>query len=289
VLAIVSRVVYTLVVLVLLTATGLGLTAGLVALVASAVVLGLGSLAALLRQGGIRLDRHILGGMFSYGARNQLSLVFQAVNYRLDVLILQFFRPLNQIGYYVVAQIVAELAISWSRSFQGVLPIVSSEPVEERRVSTTISSLHHHGILAAGTLIGTAVLGPLVIVVGFGADFRAAVGPMLALLPGIWFLGTGTVAGSNLAGLGRPGLPAALAGVAAVVTVGLDLTLIPVLGIYGAVIASVSSYTTYGVGSLIALSRVSNIPIRALLIPTRDDLRLYPAAAIRLLGGLRRA
>jgi O-antigen/teichoic acid export membrane protein len=110
---------------------------------------------------------------------------------------------------------------------------------------------------------------------------------MLGLLPGIWFLGTGRVAGSNLAALGRPGLPAALAGAAAVVTVGLDLALIPMLGVYGAVIASVVAYTTYGVGSTLALSRVSRVSLRELLVPTRSDLRVYPAAASRLIAGLR--
>ena len=71
-------------------------------------------------------------------------------------------------------------------------------------------------------------------------------------------------------------------------TVVLDLSLIPTLGIYGAVIASVCAYTTYGLGSLLALSRVSKISARDLLVPTRADFRVYPAAAGRLLAAARR-
>ena len=283
-----SRGSYVVVVLILLTVAHLGVTAGLLAAVVGALVMTGGSLGYLLRIDRPRLDRPLMRRMLSYGARNQIGLVFQSLNYRLDVVILQFFRPLREVGYYVIAQIVAELTLTLANSFQGVLALVSREDHEERRAATTTASVRHHGILAAGTLLATAVGGPLLIKYAFGHAFHAAIVPMLLLLPGIWFLGTGRVVSANLAGLGRPGLPSTFAGVAAVVTVVLDLALIPALGIYGAVIASVCAYTTYGLGSLVALSRVSGIPARALLVPTRADFRIYPAAAGRLLAAARR-
>jgi O-antigen/teichoic acid export membrane protein len=278
-----SRLFYTLAVLILLTVAGLGVTAGLLATAGSAVVMAVGSLVPVLKAGPPRLDWPLMRSLLAYGSRNQLSNIFQTINYRLDVVVLQFFRPLEQVGIYVVAQIVAELALTLSASFQGVLPIVSSEELEEHRSETTTASLRHHGILAAVAIVGTAILGPLLIGIPFGKDYHGAIVPMLLLLPGIWFLGTGRVVSANLAGLGRPGLPAVLAGVATVVTIVLDFALIPPLGIYGAVIASVAAYTTYGVGSLAVLSRVSRMSWRHLLLPTRADLRVYPDAAQRLL------
>src|SRR5262249_6001807 len=121
-----SRVAYMLGVLLLVAAAGFGVVAGLAAAALASLVMAVGSLAALLPHGRPRLDRSIARSMLSYGSRNQVALVFQTLNYRLDVVILQFFRPLSQVGTYVVAQIVAELTISLSTSFQGVLPIVSS-------------------------------------------------------------------------------------------------------------------------------------------------------------------
>jgi len=283
-----SRLSYVVVVLILLTVVHLGLSAGLWAAVVGALVMIVGSLVAVARVDRPRLDGALMRRMLSYGARNQIGLVFQSLNYRLDVVILQFFVPLREVGYYVIAQIVAELTLTLANSFQGVLALVSREEREERRTATTTASLRHHGILAAGTLVATAVGGPLLIRYAFGHAFQAAIVPMLLLLPGIWFLGTGRVVSANLAGLGRPGLPSTFAGVAALVTVALDLSLIPTLGIYGAVIASVCAYTTYGLGSLLALSRVSGISARDLLVPTRADFRIYPAAAGRLLAAARR-
>jgi O-antigen/teichoic acid export membrane protein len=285
----VSRLVYLGAVLLLLVVLGLGVTAGLLATAVSLVVVAGGSLAGVLRTARLRLDRPLFGSMVGYGVRNQLGLLFQSLNYRLDVVILQFFRPLEQVGYYVVAQIVAELTIALANSFAGVVPIVAREEREEERAVTTTASIRHYAILAAASLVVTAAAGPVMIKLAFGPSFDRAIVPMLLLLPGIWFLGTGTVAAANLGARGRPGVPSALAAIACAVTVGLDLALIPPLGVYGAVIASVAAYTTYGIGTLLALSRVTGLTPRVLVVPTRADFRLYPAAAARLLATVRRA
>ena len=107
---------------------------------------------------------------------------------------------------------------------------------------------------------------------------------MLILLPGIWFLGVGTVVQGDLGGRGRPGASSALAGLAAGVTVLLDFTCIPPFGVIGAVLASVAAYATFGVASLIALHRVSRVSLRESLVPTRGDLLLYWNLARRLVS-----
>jgi Na+-driven multidrug efflux pump len=110
---------------------------------------------------------------------------------------------------------------------------------------------------------------------------------MLVLLPGIWFLGMGGVIQSDLSGRGRPGLSSQLAGLAAVVTIVLDLVLIPPFGVIGAAIASVVAYTTYGVVSLMALRNLSGIPIGQLVRPTRADVIAYRRSALRIYQRLR--
>ena len=109
------------------------------------------------------------------------------------------------------------------------------------------------------------------------------------LLPGIWFLGMGIVIQGDLAGRGRPGLSSSLAGLAAAVTVLLDLALIPPLGVYGGALASVGAYTTFGVASLIALHRVTGIPVRRLAIPDRSDVRAYTTLIRRAFGAVRKS
>ena len=245
-----------------LVATGLG---SLLSIAASSTVL--------MRRVRPELDRGLFRQMVGYGVRVQAGALFSTINTRLDVLVLQAFRPLSHVGYYVVAQVVAELVIVLARAFQGsVLPLVARE---EGRGATTAVALRHHSLLAAAAVVAYAGFGTLVILYAYGDAFRPALEPMLILLPGMWFLGTGNVVASDLGGRGRPGTSSALAALAAGLTLVLDLILIPPYGVTGAAIASVCAYAVYGVVSLVVLSRVAGIPVRDLVVPRRDDLRVY--------------
>ncbi len=275
-LGVMSKIVYALSVLILLGALGLGVAAGLVATGACSMVMILGALKPILASGRPRFDRRLLGEMLHYGSRVQVGSIFQMAITRLDVVILQFFRPLSEVGYYVVAQAIAELVLLITGAFKmSVMPLVSRYEGDERQARTSADSVRHHGILAGVAALGNVVLGSAVIMFAYGSQFHPAVVPMLVLLPGIWFLGMGGVIQGDLGGRSRPGLSSKLAGLAAVVTIVLDFALIPPLGVIGAALASVIAYTTYGIASLIALHRVSGIPIRQLVVPTRADFAVY--------------
>lgn len=287
----VSRAVYVVAVVVMLTLLDLRLSAGLLATALAALVVLFGALWVVLSEDRPRFDPSLLRRMLHFGRRAQIGSIFQTLNYRLDVIILQFFRPLRDVGYYVVAQIVAELVTTLASAFQSsVTPLVTREEGSDSGSGqTTRGALRHHGILAAASIVMLAVMGPLLILFAFGNEFRASLAPMLILLPAMWFAGTGRVVAADLAGRGRPGVTSTLAGLCVVVTVVLDLLLIPPFGIVGAALASVGAYVTYGVTGLVALRRISGIPVRELVVPTRADLRRYPLAVraltSRLLSG----
>ncbi len=291
-LLVISRIAYVLVIVVLLGVFSFGVTGGLIATGAASLVMIAGSLGPLLQRGAPRVDTGLIRRMLNYGSRVQIGSIFQLTNARLDVVIMQFYRPLSQVGYYVVAQGIAELMMTLARAFQSsVLPLVSRGEGTERQAATSIDSIRHYAILATAALLANALLGPVVIYYAFGSQYRAAIVPMLILLPGVWFLGVGTVIQGDLGGRGRPGTSSKLAGIAAAVTVVLDLTLIPPFGVIGAALASVAAYTTFGVASLIVLHRVSEVPLRELVLPTRRDLGVYSQLArdalARLRGGAR--
>jgi O-antigen/teichoic acid export membrane protein len=127
-------------------------------------------------------------------------------------------------------------------------------------------------------LLGVAVvsiLGPALILLGFGAAFRPALTPFFILLPGIWMLGLANICGSVLSGKKRPGSASVLAGGAALCTLVLDLALIPPFGIGGAAIAAAAAYTFYGVSSLVLVSRALGTPPHHLLFITRGEARGY--------------
>jgi O-antigen/teichoic acid export membrane protein len=275
-LTIASVVAETVAILVLIWAFGLGVAGGILAMGVASLVMIAGSVRPILGSLRPRLNLALERRMLQYGWRVQVGVIFQAVNYRLDVVIMQLFRPLSQVGYYVIAQTIAELVITIATAFQAsLLPLSSHYEGDTRQARVTVSALHHHAILAAAAALGNVVFGSAVILFIYGPEFHPAVVPMLVLLPGIWFLGLGLVIQSDLAGRGRPGLSSGMAALAAGATVILDFVLIPPFGVIGAAVASVAAYTCYGVASLTALSRVSGIGPRTLVVPTREDLMLY--------------
>ncbi len=275
-LLVLSRIAYAVAIALLVGALDLGVTGGVIATAVGSLAMIAGSLKPILAKSKLRLDMSLMRETLHYGWRVQLGSLFQLTNGRLDVLVMQFFRPLSQVGYYVVAQTIAELVITLANAFQSsVMPLITSYEGDGRAEQTSIDSIRHHGILATVAVFANAVFGTLVILIGYGEEFRPAIGPMLILLPGIWFLGMGIVIQGDLSGRARPGLSSALAGMSAAITIVLDFALIPPLGMYGGAIASVVAYTTFGIASLIALGRVSGIPWHELAIPTRADFAGY--------------
>ena len=164
-----SRLLYTVLAITLLLA-GLGVSAGLLAAAAAALVMVVGAARSLLRGSRPRLDGPLFRRMLAYGVRLQVGSLFQILNFRFDVIVLQFFRPLAQVGYYIVAQVVAELVTRLASAFQStVLPLVSNEDEVEGRDRTTILALRHQALLTACAIVLVALLGPVLLVVGFGS------------------------------------------------------------------------------------------------------------------------
>jgi O-antigen/teichoic acid export membrane protein len=258
---------------------GVGVSGGLAANLINSAIMIVGSAIPVLARGTPRLDRRLFGHLLRYGVRAQGGSLFQLANARLDLLVLQFFVPLASVGYYAVAQAIAELVLVIGASFQAsVMPLVARYTGAPEQDETTIASVRHYGVVGAAAVVANVGFGTLVILFAYGEEFHPALAPMLVLLPGVWFLGLATVIQADLSGRGRPGLASALAGGAAAITVVFDLLLIPPLGVMGAALASVIAYTSLGVGSVVALHRVSGLPIRRLVVPARTDLAAYPRA-----------
>jgi O-antigen/teichoic acid export membrane protein len=270
-----NKVVGLVVVVALIGVLDLGVAGGILALAAGSATTVALSLPRILAEGPPTLDLALLRRMLGYGGRVQVGSIFQVMNYRLDVLVLQFFRPLSEVGYYVVAQVIAELVTTLSTAFAtSVLPLVAGSDEHDERARTTVASLRHHGVLTIVAILLNLVFGTLIILFAYGPSYRPALVPMLIILPGMWFLGTASVVTGDLRGRGRPGTASSLAGGAVIVTVALDVLLIPRWGVNGAAVASLVTYVVLGIASLVVLSRVGRLPLRSLL-PSRADAAAY--------------
>ena len=222
---------------------------------------------------------------YRYGVRVQVGFLLGMANGRLDLLILGALAPLAVVGHYAVAQIVAEIALLVPMAIGVVL---LPEVARSRSVDTvSASAIRLNGTTTLVAALGLAVFGPLLITVGYGPEFDDALQPFLILLPGVWFLSAGNLIAETLRGRARPGQSSLLAAVALVVTLILDLLLIPPYGAVGGAIASTAAYATYGILSLRAVARLDGVPIHSLLVATRPELAAYIRSLRAALGRLR--
>jgi O-antigen/teichoic acid export membrane protein len=236
----------------------------------------------LLARNGIKFSRTVHSASLRYGARVQVGSLLNFLNARFDVLVLSAFAPLATVGSYAVAQLVAELVLLFPMSLGYVLRAQVASGGKGDSLSGAAMRLN--GTLVGICVVGVLVAGPPTIIYGYGPGFHSALVPFLILVPGMWFLSTGGLVQNALSGRGRPGLSSLLAGGEVVITLGLDLALIPDHGAVGGAIASVCAYAFYGIASIITVARLDGVPARSLLFATRGELRGFVAALRRPRG-----
>ena len=110
----------------------------------------------------------------------------------------------------------------------------------------------------------------------------------MVILPGIAVFSTVNILAAYIAGIGQPRLNLLVAVVALVVTISLDLYLIPRFGILGASLASTASYSVSAILTIILYVRKTGSPLRQILIPTGEDIGFALELAQPVLKRVRR-
>lgn len=199
------------------------------------------------------LAREVLG----YGMRGQVGGLLTLLNLRLDFLFLSAIAGAGPLGVYAVASKYAELlrlpatALTWvTYPRLAGLDRRTADRQARRLVPAAL------GAVVAGAGVLALLCGPVIDAL---YDERFAEAPRLALilLTGLLLGGAGGVASGYLYARGRPGLNSVLIGVGVVLTVSLDLVLIPRAGAEGAAVASTVAYATTDLLLLVALWRIT--------------------------------
>lgn len=224
----------------------LNLPGGVLAyVIASGLALALAGQA--LRKEGARFtpawDSEVLCPTLAYGLKGYVGNVLQFFNYRLDAFLVNFFLGSAGVGIYSVSVALAELLWQLPNAVSFVIfPKASATQATQMNAFTPrVFRL----TLAVTAFVGLmlALLGRFLIAGIYGAQFNAAYRPMLALLPGVILLGGAKVLTNEIAGRGHPHYNSISSGIGLLLTLSLDLLLIPRYGVLGASIASSVAYT----------------------------------------------
>src|SRR5438309_3222798 len=214
----------------------------------------------------IRFETKLTKSLLRFGIVGYLAFITNYLNFRLDTFLVNIFKNATQVGYYAVAVSLAETIWYVSTAASTVLAprVAAGETEETDRTTGQVSRTVFAVSLAAALALGIAA--PLIIRILFGTGFAPSVMGVWLLLPGVVSLSVARVLSSYLLGRNRQQVDfvASLAGL--VVTLAMDLLLIPRYGFAGAAAASSVAYTATLVVNLTWVVRHSTLNAADLLI-----------------------
>ena len=256
-------------------------TAALAATLAGVLVLSAWELYLLIRRRAVRpkLDWRVLRSLLAYGVHAQVGNTIQKLNYRLDVFIVNYFLPLSQVGIYGVAVVLAETLWGVSSSIATVIfPLAATAGGNKEMHAFTSQVTRISLTLIACFSLGLALLSKPLITLMFGTGFAPAVSALLWLLPGITIFSVSNILANYLAGVGLAARNTLSAIISSIVTISLDLVLIPRIGINGASIATSLSYITFTLTTLFFYLRFTHSRWQDVLILKKEDYALLRLA-----------
>jgi O-antigen/teichoic acid export membrane protein len=227
----------------------------------------------------LRLGFHpaLAGEAVRYGLKSYVQNLVGHLTYRLDVYLLALFLMPSQIAFYTVATSIAELAWYIPDSVGTVLfPRLSLTTLEEIHPLTAEVARHTLFITFLFTS-GLGVIGWFAVPLFYGEPYRPAIAPLMILLPGILTMAVYKVLTRNFSSRNRQQVSILASMIALVVNVGLNVWLIPQMGIVGAAFSSLVAYSAAGSILLIAFCRDSGLTPHQVLFIQRSDLARYTA------------
>ncbi|MGH3262264.1 MAG: O-antigen ligase family protein, partial [Trebonia sp.] len=192
--------------------------------------------------------------IIAFGARGQLGNMLWLMNLRFDFLLLGALAGPAVLGVYAVASKFAELMRLVPTAVNYVLyprfaRLGRAEATAEARrllPRSTALTVAMTPLLA----VATVVVLPLI----YGRTYRGAITPAEIIIIGLSIEGAAAVASAYLVGIGRPGVNSIGMGVGTIITVTLDVLLIPRFGAVGGAVTSAVTYLTTTT-LLVALAR----------------------------------
>lgn len=193
------------------------------------------------------------------GVRSDLANLSQFFTYRLDSFLVNAIVSVAAVGRYTVATRLAELVLVLPSAVATVvLPRAAASDSAKLNEATPRTFIRTLVLCAAGGLLLAALADPGISLL-YGHRYAGALDPALILLPGLVLVGGAGILTNEIAGRGNPGYNSINSLIGLVVTIGLDVVLIPRFGISGAALASTIAYTVNAVLAIVFFLRVSGL------------------------------
>lgn len=207
-----------------------------------------------------------------YGIVPMITVILMEINYKADVLILQYFAiDMNQIGIYSLGVLLANRLWVVPDALKDILlsKLAKGKTVEEVAKVTRISFFVMILFIAAAVVFGKPIICLL-----YGNEFGGSYLVTMILLAGVLGMVFYKMVYSYNVVNGHKNVNLILLGGAAILNVFMNIILIPSYGILGAATASLISYFFCGIGFLTYFCRQTQTPVTEMVIIKRKDIKM---------------
>jgi O-antigen/teichoic acid export membrane protein len=227
----------------------------------------------------------LLGESIRFGVRAWVGSLSRFLNFRADQVLMGFIATESALGVYAVAVNASEVLLYLpSATAVALLPLAArSDPL--RRADLVLRAFRSAALITGAGMLVAALVGPPLLPLVFGPDFRGSVVPFLLLLPGALGFTAMGVFSSALVASSLPGRSSLGPLVSLALGLALAVILIPRFGASGAAAAASAAFLAGGTISLAVYRRRVRFGWSSLLLPRRGDLDVLRALAAPLRRG----
>lgn len=227
------------------------------------------------RTGGISFSKELTCRIIRDGAKIHIGAIATFIFNQGNIFILNYYATPSEVGFYSVALSIANILFFFSISLEiGLYPKVAHATMEEAIKLVQVATRQILLITALAALIMAAFSKYIVLIYG-GEAFLPSVTPLILLLPGVVMLVIPKILSTLWV---RKGWFLPLTFVAtgtAVLSLILNLALIPEFGAKGAAIATTMTYALASFIGLFLYWKYVTKDLSGLFIPKREDLMIY--------------
>ncbi len=211
--------------------------------------------------------------LLKYSSLSHLSNIITFINYRADILLINFFMTPIAVGVYTVTiRLVEKLWIFSQSSSTVILPRLSSLKNENNSVALTLFVGKLVLYVTALSALGFFLLGEWLIVLLFSDKYSESFTAVPYLLPGIVIGSISRIFSNSLAGMNKPQINFYTSLITLSINITLNLLLIPKYGLIG---AATATSTAYILSSLIKISiycRITHTSFFSVFILNKEDV-----------------
>lgn len=225
-----------------------------------------------------QVDYPFLGSVLKFGFIPMLSSVLTTINYSIDIVFLKKIGLPQELSYYALAASIVNYVWLLPDAFKSVLFSKSAKKFDKESIefSSQVSSAF---IIIC--LLGFAAIGKWLLTVVYGVEFCNSYCVTVILITGAFSMSLFKLLGVVLVSQGKRMVHFLSLVISAIVNVILNALLIPHMGMYGAGIASVCSYTICGVILLAYFCKLYSMKVHRLLFLTKENIRTIISPAFR--------